>query len=554
MSADRTGRALEPYPSQPEPDSIDFRTTWLSIRQSCRAHKMLIGLTCAFSVLFMIVYIVVWPPVYASAVTLAGESDRDESREAFYQTWNIFRKDSLTDEVYLISTRPVVEDVVEKLNLTDDDVHHSPLSYVGKLWGDSWVGKGYRAIKRFFLGGNKNPYGLTEAEIDRLETIRNFQSGVKLETFSDSTIGRLVVKGPSPRVAEMANTLAASYLEHRRQRYVNEADAAFRVLSEQAQKADTDLIALEQRMKQYYRDHGLAMTPERDTLDLAQWGTLRGAIAQHETAIAEGTATLAKVQAQLAGVSPESTTNRLMRPSSARQSLLAQIAQAELARKQLLIHYKPEAAEVVDLDQQLAALRAQLAAEPPEVEEQRSLVINDAHRALEVRQRELEADLAGHRAALAAQRSQAANLTSDMRAIPERAAITHEFDRARAELEKRYVLLVEKMEAARISRDAAASAPQTIRIVEQASVPQQPIWPKAKLMIPGAALLGLGVGVALALLADLLGGRVNRYRFANESERMGAYAVLVHDRRSARTLSSANDEGLDAPSGQSVRL
>lgn len=527
---------LEAYPSRPEADSFDFRMTWLGIRHAIRGHKLLIGFTSAMTVLFVVLYIVIWPPIYSASVVLAAESDRDATRDEFYQTWNVFRKDRLSDEVHLVATTPVLEQLVAELHLGDDDVYHTFFAYTTKLWTESLPGKGYKAVKNFIFGRKHGPYDPTPEQIERAKTIVNLRSGVRLETLSDSNVGNLVVLGPSPRVAEMANTLARIYFEERRTRHAKEAEDAYQALAVEATKANTELVALEQRMKKYDVDSGLVLAFEKDKLDINEWAVLKAAIVDHQTAIANASATLAQVNKQLALESPEIVTGRLMTASPARTVLTDRLSQLELSRKQLLIHYRTDAPEVTELERQIEVVREQLAKEPSQIEQQSQRVINEAYQGLMLRRRQLEADLAGQRAALAQRQTEAATYHAAMEKIPEKLEVTHDFDRQHQALEKRYVTLQEKMEVAEISRAAAASAPPSIRIVEQAHLPEKPSWPNVKLLIPGAAVVGLAAGVLLALLMDLINGRVTRFRFATDPDRFSAYAVLDHSSKSAKNL------------------
>jgi uncharacterized protein involved in exopolysaccharide biosynthesis len=536
---------IEAYPAHAEADSFDFRTTWLAIVQAVRGHKMLIALTAGFTVFFVILYILIWPPVYSSSVTLVAEPDRDATRDDFYQTWNVFRKDKLSDSVYLVTAKPLMEEVVQKLDLRDKDVYHTFFAYLTKLWTTSWPGKAYKWTKDLILGKKKGPYVLTQAQIDYAQTIHNFSSGVKLQTMSDSNVGKLVVLGPSPRVAEMANTLADAFLEQRRQGYQLEAQRAYDALAEESNKASAELTALERRMATAMRDNGIDPAFEKDKLDVGQWGAIRGSLVEHQTAIANGEATIAALNRELAKEPPEIPTARLVKPSNGHDSLTDRLSQLELQRKQLLIHYKPDAPEIQDIDREIAVSRQQLAVEPQVTEQSHQMIANETYQQLKLRKRQLEADVAGHRAAAAIQEKQLAQYQATMAQIPGRMELAHAFDREHSELEKRYVTLQDKMQIAEVSRAAAASAPGSIRIVERASVPEKPGWPNIKLLIPCAALVGLAIGVVLALLVDLMNGRLTRFRFMSNIDQFGSYAVLVHDSKSAVRLFPPRNAALE---------
>ncbi len=242
------------------------------------------------------------------------------------------------------------------------------------------------------------------------------------------------------------------------------------------------------------------------------------------------------MNAQLSGESREVVAARVMKNSAAREAMTDRLSQLELSRKQMLIHYRPDAPEVKELDRQIAVVKEQMGQEPGEVVLQSSVVLNDAYQTLRQRKRQLEEDLAGQRAALAVKQQQASQIRALMSQIPDKIKVSHDFDREHSALEKRYVTLQDKMMVASVSLAAASSAPPSVRVVEPASHPDKPSWPKTRLLIAGAVAVGLAAGVLLALLVELIRGRVSRYQLSVAQDRLPIYALVAHDARSAGHL------------------
>ena len=67
-------------------------------------------------------------------------------------------------------------------------------------------------------------------------------------------------------------------------------------------------------------------------------------------------------------------------------------------------------------------------------------------------------------------------------------------------------------------------------MVEYASPPEQPVWPKTKLLLLAAALLGLTVGSVLALVLELVFVRVNRYRLWGGDD-YRVFSIVQRDER-----------------------
>ncbi len=80
-----TGTALhsEAIPHRPEADSFDVRRAWQTLVMAVASHKRLIAVVTALTMLLVLGYIMIWPPVYSAGVTLTAGSDDDHSRETF---------------------------------------------------------------------------------------------------------------------------------------------------------------------------------------------------------------------------------------------------------------------------------------------------------------------------------------------------------------------------------------------------------------------------------------------------------------------------------------
>lgn len=517
----------------PRQDSFDFRRTLLGLVRSIRRHLLLIAATTMVTIGVGIAYIMIWPPIFAADVLLAAESERDIPRAEFYSNWHVFRKNQLNDEVQLFTAPTVLIRVVDRLGLTYDEVYHPFMSHVTYLWMTSTIGKTYRATKEWFFPPKRSLYSPTPEQVDRARTISDFRAGVSVESASDSSVGRLVVRGPTPRVAEIANTLVAVYLELRIERQKREADNAFEALTGEVLKAREELRVAENQMEQYYTQNSLLLAMEKDKLDITRVETLRGMIVEIEAALANAERTIIEIDAQLAAEKQEIVSSRLVSINPARSVLLDRQSQMSLTRRQMLIHYRSDAPEVREIDKQLAAIREQLAREVESQVSQTTMVLSDTYETLRRRKSGLVADIVGQRAGLEVKRAEEARLAAMVATIPQKVKSSHEMERDRYLLEKRYTALQDKLSVASVSRAMASIAPATIQIIDAASPPDQQSWPQTKLILAATAAAGLIAGISLAVLIDLMSGTVDRYRITEDETGRDLYAVLPPDRRFA---------------------
>jgi uncharacterized protein involved in exopolysaccharide biosynthesis len=515
---------------------FEFHRSWLGIKQACVGHKLLIVATSLFTVVIVAAYIILWPPTYSAQVQLVAESDKDMAREGFYQTWAVFRKDALSDEVQLFTSAPVLGQVVRRLGLTYDDVYHPFLSHAVYLWTQSPPGRLYRKVKDWIWPKKHGPYDPTPEQVDRARTLADFKSGVQLEAISGTNVGNLVVRGPSPRVAEMANSIVRVYFDQRRRRHVQEANDAYQALDDELRKASDELRRLEERMAAYYADNQLLLTFEKDKLDVTQWTALKASIVDLKSAIASQENSLREIEAQIAHEEKLVVSARVTAPNPIAQSLTDKLTQLRVSLRQTLMHFRPDAPEVRDLQRQIEILGDQIARLPATTVQQRTTVVNDTYENLRRRKAALDAELAGEKAALRVKQDAADAAQATLTGIPEKMKVTHQLDREHQALEKKYSVLQEKLMIAAVSRATAASAPTSIRVVEPAEPPNDAAWPRTKLLFGLAIVVGSVAGVVLALLIDLVHGRVTRYALVGPGRALPIYAIVGRDRGLAAEL------------------
>lgn len=186
---------IEEYTYQSrDADNFDVRGTLLNVVVATRHHKWLVILTCALALGLVTAYIYLFPPIYVAESKLVAESSSDFSRDAFYVSWNVFRKDDPRTEIELMTAGPILKEVIRRENLKYNDVYHPFLSHLSYLWMQSPPGIAYRNFKKRFLGASEGELSPEEEELAR--TIADMGDGISVEPIGESNVGRLVVKGP----------------------------------------------------------------------------------------------------------------------------------------------------------------------------------------------------------------------------------------------------------------------------------------------------------------------------------------------------------------------
>ena len=167
----------------------------------------------------------------------------------------------------MMTSGVVIGQVVDKLGLRYEDVYHTTLNHIGYLWGESLIGKTYRKVKAW-LFPKKTIYTLTPEEFERAKTIVSFKNGVFLRVVPETNVGALVVRGPSPRVADIANTMIDLYMEDRKIRMLEEADTAYNALKAEADKALNELREFEKTLEAHYQENNMLLAFEKDKVEV----------------------------------------------------------------------------------------------------------------------------------------------------------------------------------------------------------------------------------------------------------------------------------------------
>jgi len=337
------------------------------------------------------------------------------------------------------------------------------------------------------------------------------------------------VRGPSRRVKEMADTVVNVYMQQRRERFAREAQEAYDALRVETDKAHADLIASEARMERYFTQNDMLLMFEKDKVEIAQMLAVRGSVADVETQIASAQNELAAIRRELATEPSEVPAGRTMQNNPIRESMRDKLAQLELARRQTMLRYLPTSPEVQDIDHQIDVVKGEIAKQETQSVQLTSYLRSTGYDQLRQRAQTLEAQIAGARAALAVKRRDMGELKQSVDLIPTKMKVSHDLGREHEALEKRYMTLQDKLMVAGVSVATAKSAPPSIQVVEYATTPGSATMPKTKLFLLAAVVLGLLAGAALAVLLDHLQGVVNRPRLALRRSGAPLYGVVSQD-------------------------
>ena len=479
-----------------------------SIIDATRLHSRLVLATVIATVALVAIYQAVFPPIYEAEATIMGERDVDLSRDSFYTGWNVFRKDDQRTELELMISGPVLAEVAIKLKLGYDDVYHPFFSHLSWIWESSWLGRNYREAKEWVFPPEPGAPKASDLMLGR--TVVDMRAGISLTPVHEAIVGRLSVRGPNRRVAEIANAIVDVYAQQRTARYAKEAQTALDVLNPEVERAAKELHAIEARRVAFAAEHGLTFDLQRENQEVKALTEMDQNLSTARVKIASLEAGLVELTRQLASEPKSKRAATVYELDGVRESLRAKRLDLQTTLIALRNRYREDSPEVVEQVANLAKLDALLASGPEKIEKATTDTLNSMQQNMEATANGLRAELASARASVSRMEQATATLRARLTTVPDLQAQLRNFDRELLLANDKYTQLATKRSQATVSAVTTKAAIPSIRIVEYASPPSEKSWPKPRLLYPAALIVGLLLGAAAAQIRRFAAGRVRR--------------------------------------------
>ncbi len=357
---------------------------------------------------------------------------------------------SIETQRLLVTTRPVMEKVVEELGL--------------------------------------------EMSADKLRT------KVLVETVRDTDVLEIYVDVEEAALAaEIANCVADKYIMLNQDYNRTSAKNAAAFLEEQLQIVKADLARAEEEVEDYKKHVGIADIDKETQEQVSVLGETERELAR---ATAEAMATTARsrvIQEKLSEQERLQLRAITEAPNMAVENLQAELAGLESRRAGLLVEYAAESNKVRAADAQIEELRQRLA------EQLRAELVSTTQSAnptydellVEAARSSALAVAADHR--VAALQKATRQFEDKLTALPSRQKELTRLVRAQEVASRIYTLLLEKYHEVRI---AQAMKLANVRLIEPAEAPKFPIKPRKVLNLALAGVFGLVLGLVLASLVE----------------------------------------------------
>ncbi|MAG56130.1 MAG: hypothetical protein CMJ83_07555 [Planctomycetes bacterium] len=528
-----------------EDDGFDIRGSWRKLRGVSARHRLLIFTVTALTVALVVAYTKVFPHQYRAAAVVQVEPQEDPSRDIFYSRWQVFRKDDASSEVELLKAGPVIEEVADRLDLGYDDVHRSMLQHATHIWANCWIGDKYRELKSDIFGPpEKSGFELSPEQRERARTISNLQLAVGIEIIGETRLGKVIVTGPSPRVAEVANTLVDVYLEQRVELAKAEARAAREALGVELERTRTELATIEAEQEKWFGDEGVVFDFEKHRRDIIESRKLKLSITEGQARAAHVEKRLLEVTRQIDGELKELNSTRTDELNQIKRTVESRLFGYQVALAEALHRYQEDSPEIQEIKQTIGKLEKRLAEEDDLILASSTVSLNLRREHLVQAKGDLLAEQAGANASLEILEKAMQEYRAKLAAWPAQQRAARELIRRQTMTESKYKQLLDKHTQAVLSETTAGAAKPSMRIVERAVVPDKAFWPKTKLLIAVALVLGYCFGLALAYIRDMLGTRLRAHHVESGRAPVPLFATVTvgeRDRLHVQALASSEN-------------
>lgn len=402
------------------------------------------------------------PPVFQATSKIMVEKESDSEKALLFRMNlpNYFDNyDWIQTELEIINSYPVAERIVRDLDLylEDDDVA-----------------------------------GLKDKDIMIRQRVKKLQAALSVSNSRKSNVVEISCESESPTLAKIiANRVVATYKEYRTELY--DESETYKFFENQMKIASEKLRELEERQSSFKHDENL-ISPE------SQADIILSKLAEYEKSLTAVQAKRMGKEARLAVIKEQTNLSQLTIPSTEfsenpnREKYIAKLKsdllEKEIQLEKLLQNFKPEYEGVVELERDIAAIKDKIQSEIHEIIEQEETAIQASKAEEQILKESI------------------AQLKQEIKDLAQKEYEYTQLSRGIADNREIYSMLLKQREEARISL-AKLERGVTVRVIDPASAPTDPIRPRKKLYCIIAIFLGMVGGLGAALLVEYFDHSIN---------------------------------------------
>jgi uncharacterized protein involved in exopolysaccharide biosynthesis len=318
--------------------------------------------------------------------------------------------------------------------------------------------------------------------------MRKLDSGLTVEPLPKSNVIRITYSSGSPKMAAQVLTVLDDVYQQKHEE-VQRTPGQFQFFDKEAEKANADLAAAEERLKAFPQESGTANPTLARDITLQKVNDMNLSLSETQAAIAESKKKIDALQ-QLANTTPPRLTTQMRKQDDGPvlSQMKATLLALEIKRSDLASKYQPDYPPLQELDREIADTRATISGEKP-----LSDITTDQNPAFGYIDSELvksKADLRGYEAKAAETERLARGALASAQKLEVQGVEQQDLLRSAKTAEARYLLYSRKREDARITDAFDVQRILNVAIAQKPSVPS----------LPSMSLLMYGlIGIFLAV-------------------------------------------------------
>ncbi|MCF8062818.1 MAG: GumC family protein [Deltaproteobacteria bacterium] len=456
-------------------------------------HKWTIVLSLVLTVLLVLYHNTRLTPIYQATSTIIIDKEKDQSPLTGQRTdYESYMSESLTFNTHfeLIRARPVMERVIQKLDLTLKDLAprdgkppFAPVNairqFIGTLKKNVKLLIGWDKRQEQQQGGGITPTPLDETTV----LVQTLQGMVQIMPIEETRLVRLSVMSPIPQVArDVANAAAQAYIDFNLANRLESSQDTLSWLTDNLYETKKQLEDAEQDFLAYKQDARLVSLEDTQQVTAQKVREFNEEYIKARNKRVELDAKLRELR-QIAQSGKNVPHVRSLLENPLINELYARLVKAEVELESLSKVYKSKHPKIVqvetDIENTRQKLHSELLKEIENLKSERAVLVSREQVLLKTMQ-DFEAE------ALDTNRKE----------------LRYNILQRNVEMNKNlYDTLLSRMKETDITGTIDVS---NIRITEEAVMPQMPVRPNKKRNLMLAVILGLMLGVGMSFLREYM--------------------------------------------------
>ncbi len=374
--------------------------------------------------------------------------------------------DPLATEAEILQSRPIVQKLIEELDLTDDD-------------------------------GEVLKY-------------RDVTKKLKVKPIIGTDLLAISYTDNDPELAaSVVNKAVELYIEDHTFNNRSETTAANKFIAEQLPQIEANVGQAEANLRSFKNQNRIASLEEETTANIASLSNISAQIDEVEAALEDINARYERLRGQLNISWQEATAISSLSQSVAVQRVLEQLQEVKVALAQKRNYLSDAAPQIIALKEEEADLTSLLDRQITNTlgSEQQALIKNVNILSLGQLKQEQIAEFANLGLRKEGLEKKLASLQNTYNSYQQKSDTLPQLQEKQRELERRveatqstYKILLSKLQETQIAEQQNIGS---VRVVSEGVIPDKPVGPKKKLIVAGAGVFGALMGVAVAFLLDI---------------------------------------------------